>query len=67
MNAKTWKTEIATFCPGVGKGEVVDREKVKQQVLSQRESELEIFDPQKFFVADAIKEEDFRKLLSAKP
>ncbi|NQZ00320.1 MAG: YkgJ family cysteine cluster protein [Bdellovibrionales bacterium] len=66
MNAKTWTKEIATFCPGVGKGRVVPKESVKTQILEQHESELEIFDPEKFFVADAITEDQVKELLKSK-
>lgn len=45
MNAKTWKNEVATFCPGVGKGKVRDVKDIKAQLAYQKEAELEIFDP----------------------
>lgn len=35
MNAKTWTKEIATFCPGVGKGPVVSASEIRKQ-LAQR-------------------------------
>lgn len=35
MNAKTWTQEIATFCPGIGKGPVVSATEIRKQ-LSQR-------------------------------
>jgi Fe-S-cluster containining protein len=41
MNAKTWNKEVASFCPGVGKGKVVSQEKIiaqlKEQVISEQE------------------------------
>jgi Fe-S-cluster containining protein len=34
MNPKTWTTEIATFCPGVGKGKLHTYEEIKAVVDS---------------------------------
>lgn len=39
MNAKTWKSEIAAFCPGIGKGPVRSLEEIKQQVAEQKRSD----------------------------
>lgn len=40
MNARTWKKEVATFCPGVGKGRVYTAEEIRltvnEQILSER-------------------------------
>jgi Fe-S-cluster containining protein len=30
MNAKTWNTEIAPFCPGVGKGKLYGLDEIKK-------------------------------------
>lgn len=30
MNAKTWHGEIASFCPGVGKGRLYDEEEIRE-------------------------------------
>jgi len=39
MNAKTWTKEIATFCPGVGKGRVWTKEEVQEQLSLQKQSD----------------------------
>lgn len=39
MTAKAWKTEVAAFCPGVGKGPLRSAEEIQQQLLEQIESE----------------------------
>jgi Fe-S-cluster containining protein len=48
MNAKTWKKEVVTFCPGVGKGPVVSPEFIEktlqEQALSEASSEEEARD-----------------------
>lgn len=39
MNAKTWKKEIASFCPGVGKGKVITAEVIEKNINEQKKSE----------------------------
>lgn len=39
LNAKTWTTEVKTFCPGVGKGRLWTPEEVEQQLRVQKRSE----------------------------
>lgn len=39
MNAKTWKTEVAKFCPGVGKGRLHSRKEIEKNLETQRRSE----------------------------
>ncbi len=39
MNAKTWKKEVVTFCPGVGKGPVISPERIQAALTEQAESE----------------------------
>jgi hypothetical protein len=39
MNAKTWTNEIASFCPGVGKGKVWSAEEVEIQLKDQQQSQ----------------------------
>jgi uncharacterized protein len=34
MNAKTWAKEVASFCPGVGKGQIVSAERI-QEILTE--------------------------------
>jgi Fe-S-cluster containining protein len=42
MNAKTWKKEVLSFCPGVGKGERVPASKIQEQLKTQDDCEEEI-------------------------
>ena len=42
MNAKTWKKEVLSFCPGVGKGSKVPLEEIKKQLALQTEAEKQI-------------------------
>lgn len=42
MNPKTWKKEVATFCPGVGKGPVRSAEEIREQLEEQKQSEREL-------------------------
>ncbi len=39
MNAKTWKKEVADFCPGVGQGKLWSKEEIQTQLRLQKESE----------------------------
>lgn len=39
MNAKTWKKEVLSFCPGVGKGPKVPIQKISKQLEEQTQSE----------------------------
>lgn len=39
MNAKTWKQEVAAFCPGVGKGKVWTKQEIEAQLKEQADSE----------------------------
>lgn len=39
MNAKTWKDEVKSFCPGVGKGRVVSGKEIEEQLRQQITSE----------------------------
>jgi hypothetical protein len=40
MNAKTWKKEVVTFCPGVGKGPLIPASKIRKAMNEQVMSEL---------------------------
>lgn len=42
MSPKAWKKDVVEFCPGVGKGPVVDFETIERHLKEQIESELEI-------------------------
>jgi Fe-S-cluster containining protein len=44
LNAKTWKGEVAAFCPGVGKGKVWSKEEVEAKLKEQRRSESQYGD-----------------------
>lgn len=43
MDAKTWKKEVVSFCPGVGKGPVISAEMINKQLKEQKESEDQLF------------------------
>ena len=40
MNAKAWKKEIASFCPGVGKGRTWSKEEIETQVNEQARADI---------------------------
>jgi len=42
MNPKTWKNEVATFCPGVGKGPKVSAKIIERAIAEQKLSEDEL-------------------------
>lgn len=35
MDAKTWKAEVANFCPGVGKGKLYSLEEIEEEIEKQ--------------------------------
>lgn len=39
MNAKVWKKEVASFCPGIGKGRIWTKNEILEQLNSQIDSE----------------------------
>ena len=39
MNAKTWKKEVVTFCPGLGKGPKISAASIKKNLAEQSEAE----------------------------
>lgn len=41
MSAKSWKQDVAKFCPGVGKGRVWSKEEIEKQIQLQSDSESE--------------------------
>jgi len=41
MDAKTWKKEIASFCPGVNKGRLYSQSEIDQIITEQLISEVE--------------------------
>ncbi len=42
MNAKTWKKEVVTFCPGVGKGPLIPAKKIEKILQEQIDSETQL-------------------------
>ncbi len=40
MNAKVWKKEVASFCPGVGKGPLIKADQIEKILNEQKASEL---------------------------
>ncbi|MFP5520514.1 MAG: YkgJ family cysteine cluster protein [Bdellovibrionia bacterium] len=41
MNAKAWSKDVKAFCPGVGKGKIIPREKIEKELEIQRKSEAQ--------------------------
>lgn len=39
MPAKTWKKEVSSFCPGIGKGKTWSKEEIEEQLKIQEVSE----------------------------
>ncbi|MEQ1723584.1 MAG: YkgJ family cysteine cluster protein [Pseudobdellovibrio sp.] len=42
MNAKAWKSEVASFCPGVGKGKLWGRDEIDAIVAKDKENERKL-------------------------
>jgi uncharacterized protein len=42
MNAKAWKAEVASFCPGVGKGRVWSKEEIEASMKLDKENEKKL-------------------------
>lgn len=42
MNAKAWKSEVADFCPGVGKGRLWSKQEIEQEMGKDRENEKKL-------------------------
>lgn len=42
LNAKTWSKEVATFCPGVGKGKIHKPEEIERISAEQAKGELSL-------------------------
>lgn len=42
MNAKTWSKEVASFCPGVGKGKLHSPKEIAKTLAVQHQSEIEL-------------------------
>jgi Fe-S-cluster containining protein len=42
MNAKSWKKDVADFCPGVGKGPVIPAKEIERQlkIMSKTEDQI---------------------------
>lgn len=38
MNPKSWKTEVASFCPGVGKGPLISKEEIEKVIFEDYEN-----------------------------
>lgn len=39
MSARSWKIEVASFCPGVGKRRLLSKSEIEKQLLQQSKSE----------------------------
>lgn len=42
MSAKAWNREVASFCPGVGKGKIHNPEEIKKTLREQQKSESQL-------------------------
>ncbi|MDC1296574.1 YkgJ family cysteine cluster protein [Alphaproteobacteria bacterium] len=42
MNAKTWNKEISKFCPGIGKGNKISKNKIDKSIELDLKNELDI-------------------------
>ncbi|MGZ3690434.1 MAG: YkgJ family cysteine cluster protein [Pseudobdellovibrio sp.] len=42
MNAKAWKSEVESFCPGVGKGRLWTKAEIEETIEKDRENELKL-------------------------
>lgn len=42
MNAKAWKTEVESFCPGVGKGRLWTKSEIEEVVKKDKENERKL-------------------------
>lgn len=42
LNAKTWKKDVASFCPGVGKGSLHSKDTIHTTKLEQYQAELKL-------------------------
>lgn len=42
MNAKTWKKEVAAFCPGIGKGKLHSAKEIAETMERQSQSEIDL-------------------------
>lgn len=51
MNAKTWKKEVVSFCPGVGKGPLIPAEKIRTILNEQADSENSLDQEAREFLA----------------
>ena len=42
MNAKAWKTEVESFCPGVGKGRIWPKSEIEEIMKKEKENERKL-------------------------
>ncbi len=42
MKARVWNREVASFCPGVGQGPLIQAEEIKARLAMQKQSETEL-------------------------
>ena len=42
LNAKTWRKDVASFCPGVGKGKVHTEQEISKAAKEQQDSETSL-------------------------
>ena len=42
MKAKTWNLEISNFCPGIGKGKLINRNTIEKRIKTDEENEKQM-------------------------
>ena len=47
MNSKTWNKEVINFCPGIGKGKIINRKSIEKLLKIDLEDEKLIYNDQK--------------------
>ena len=45
LNAKSWKKDVVSFCPGIGKGKVYSMDEIKIIAQQQKQSEDDLIKP----------------------
>ena len=44
MNAKKWNNEIAKFCPGIGKGDIIKKVEIEKKIKDDEKNEIKILE-----------------------
>ena len=43
MNSKKWNKEVLNFCPGIGKGKIISKEKIDKLIKIDKKNANEIY------------------------